>query len=223
MIQRPVQLANVREAFPPASLPDLSGAGLDVETAAGGVRRSHGDAGIFVRALAAGVAQDEAALSDRERALDLVAIAAWRSGALAVRADALRRLERADAPLQRLAVAATLGMGIDLLDTFLRSQRTDRYWWPGRVDERGYVLATGGFRGVGGAWIRPPEKVVRLADAGAFAFLVAGEWWRLDCDVWGAQLATTVEPEPSSPVADGVSVVIGSDTHLAWVHVRDDA
>jgi hypothetical protein len=88
------------------------------------------------------------------------------------------------------------------------------------------VLATGGFRGVGGAWIRPPDRVVRLADAGAFAFLVAGEWWRLDADVWGARLTASVEPEAVAAeggASDGVSVVIGPDTHLAWVHVRDAA
>ena len=86
------------------------------------------------------------------------------------------------------------------------------------------------FRGVGGAWIRPPDRVVRLADGGAFAILVAGEWWRLDADVWGARLTASVEPEAaasdpaaSTPADDGVSVVIGPDTHLAWVHVRDAA
>lgn len=223
MIRRPLQLANARDAFPPASPPDLSDAGLDTAAAIEGVRRSHGDVGIFVRALAAGLAEGAGMLGDRERVLDLVAIAAWRSGALALRADALRRLEGIDAADDRRAAAVALGLGVDLLETFLRKQRTDRYWWPGRADERGYVLATGGFRGVGGAWIRPPDRVVRVADAGAFAFLVAGEWWRLDSDVWGARLTASVEPDPAPATDDGVSVVIGPDTHLAWVHVRDDA
>ncbi|WP_247956741.1 potassium transporter Kef [Microbacterium galbinum] len=230
MIRRPLQLANARDSFPPASPPDLTAGGLDIAAAIEGVRRAHGEVGLFVRALAAGLAEDADAAADRERALDLVAIAAWRSGALALRDDALTRLERIEPADERRAAAATLGIGIDLLEAFLRRQRTDRFWWPGRADERGYVLATGGFRGVGGAWIRPPDRVVRLADAGAFAILVAGEWWRLDADVWGARLTASVEPEAaasdpaaSAPADDGVSVVIGPDTHLAWVHVRDAA
>lgn len=225
MIRRPLQLANARDAFPPASPPDLAGAGLDLSAAIDGVRRAHGEVGLFVRALAAGLAEDADAATDRERSLDLVAIAAWRSGALALRTDALARLERVEAAVERRSAAATLGIGVDLLGAFLHRQRTDRFWWPGRADERGYVLATGGFRGVGGAWIRPPDRVVRLTDAGAFAFLVAGEWWRLDADVWGARLTASVEPAPEASVTatDGVSVVIGPDTHLAWVHVRDAA
>lgn len=220
----PVKLANVSAPFPPAELPDLSSAGLDGSLASASVRAAHGDPQLFARALAAGVAADSAALTDRERALDLVATAAWRSGALALRSDALSRLDRLDDPERRLAAAATLGLGIDVLDEFRRRQRTDRFWWPGRADQRGYVFAVGGFRGIGGAWIRPPEQVVTLADAGAFALLVAGAWWRLDGDAWGAQLSLLSErPEAGSARDDGVSVVIGPDTHLAWVHVREQA
>lgn len=218
----PVQLANAPAPFPPAELPDLSAAGLDVALASESVRGAHGEPLLFARALAAGVAHDPSTLSDRDRALALVAIAAWRSGALGLRADALSRLERLESAEQRRAAAAALGLGVDVLDEFRRRQRDDRFWWPGRVDQRGYVLATGGFRGIGGAWVQPPERVESLADAGAFAFLVAGAWWRLDSDVWGARLMLLSEqPTTVAPRGDGVSVVIGPDTHLAWVHVRE--
>ncbi|WP_314651606.1 potassium transporter Kef [uncultured Microbacterium sp.] len=226
MIRRPVQLAHARLPLAPAPPPDLAGVGLDLALAAQNVERAHGDADVFRRALAAGTGVAPDTVLDRDRTLDLVAVAAWRAGALALRDDALARLADADDPTHRRALAATLGLGVDVLDAFVRRQRADRFWWPGRADDRGYVLAAGGFRGFGGAWIRPPERAVRLADAGAFAFLVAGEWWRLDADVWGARLAASDEPDAVAPavlVDDGVSVVIGADTHLAWVHVREAA
>lgn len=222
MNRLPVQLANIAAPFTPADLPDLSAAGLDAALAAASVRAAHGDAVLFAHALAAGVATDPAAATERERALALVAIAAWRSGALALRADALRRLDAVDTAPGLTAAAATLGLELDVLEEFRRRQRTDRYWWPGRAEQRGYVLAVGGFRGIGGAWIRPPERVERLADDGAFALLVSDTWWRLDSDVWGARLSSLPEePSPSPARDDGVSVVIGPDTHLAWVHVRE--
>jgi len=218
----PVQLANVSAPFPPAELPDLSAAGLDVALAAESVRGAHGDPLLFGRALAAGVEHDPASLTDRDLALDLVAIAAWRAGALGLRADALTRLDALDSAEQRVSAAAALGVGVDVLDEFRRRQRSDRFWWPGRADQRGYVLATGGFRGLGGAWIRPPERVEPLPDDGAFAFLVAGAWWRLDSDVWGTRLSLLSErPSTAEPRDDRVTVVIGPDTHLAWVHVRE--
>lgn len=140
----PVQLANAPAPFPPADLPDLSAAGLDTALASTSVRAAHGTPLLFARALAAGLAQDSAAATDRDRALDLVSVAAWRSGALGLRVDALDRLEHLDTPEQRLAAAATLGLGVDVLDEFRRRQRKDRFWWPGRADQRGYVLAVGG-------------------------------------------------------------------------------
>ncbi|WP_241796348.1 potassium transporter Kef [Microbacterium sp. C5A9] len=230
MNRLPVQLANAPAPFAPAALPDFSSVGLDTALAARSVSQAHGDAELFTRALAAGVAADAASRDDRDRALDLVAIAGWRAGALGLRADALTRLAALPTAETRVAAAAVLGIGVDQLDVFIRRQGTDRFWWPGRADQRGYVLAVGGFRGIGGAWIRPPERVERLADPGAFAFLVGGVWWRLDADVWGSRLAVLAE-EPATALAsgervtvqDGVTVVIGPDTHLAWVHVREAA
>lgn len=220
----PVQLANAPAPFAPARLPDLASVGLDAALASASVVQAHGDAELFARALAAGVAADPASLDDRDRALALVSIAGWRAGVLGLRTDALNRLATLPTAESRVAAAAALGIGIDHLEVFVRRQQSDRFWWPGRADQRGYVLATGGFRGIGGAWIRPPERVEHLAESGAFAFLVAGSWWRLDADAWGSRLALLAdEPDFSAPVDDAVTVVIGADTHLAWVHVRETA
>lgn len=221
MINRPGMLAN-RVPFPVADLPDLTGAGLDAAVAAASVERAGGSRTLFSRALAAGLAAHPAARDDRDALLGLVAVAAWRSGALALRADALARLRGiADAGGKRGAAAA-LGIAADRLDEFLRRQNDDRFWWPERDENRGYVLAAGGFRGVGGAWIRPPERGIRLTDEGAFAFLVAGEWWRLDCDVWGAHLAPLdAEPSAAPGPADRIELVFGERSHLAWVRVQD--
>lgn len=221
----PVQLANAPAPFGPAELPDLGAVGLDAALASASVVQAHGDAELFARALAAGIAADSASLEDRDHALALVSIAGWRAGALGLRTDALNRLAALPTAESRLAAAAALGIGVDHLEVFVRRQQSDRFWWPGRADQRGYVLATGGFRGIGGAWIHPPERVEHLAGSGAFAFLVAGSWWRLDADAWGSRLALLAEePDFSAPVADdAVTVVIGDDTHLAWVHVREAA
>lgn len=223
MINRPGMLAN-RVPFPAAELPDLSPVGLDATVAAASVERAGGSRVLFARALAAGLAAHPAARTDRDALFALVAIAAWRSGALALRVDALTRLHGATDAERRRGAAATLGIAEDVLDEFLRRQQADRFWWPERDAHRGYVLAVGGFRGVGGAWIRPPERGIRLAGEGAFAFLVAGEWWRLDCDVWGAHLAPLSDaPAPADDPDDGVGLVFGEGSHLAWVRVQDPA
>lgn len=225
MNRLPVQLANAPAPFAPARLPDLASVGLDAAIASASVAQAHGDPELFARALAAGVAADSASLDDRDRALALVSIAGWRAGVLGLRTDALCRLAALSTAESRLAAAAALGIGVDHLELFVRRQQDDRFWWPGRADQRGYVLATGGFRGIGGAWIHPPDRVEHLADSGSFAFLVAGSWWRLDADVWGSRLALLAdEPDISAAVGDAaVTVVIADDTHLAWVHVREAA
>lgn len=224
MITMPGQLANVGTMFQTPA-PDLTAAGLDVAAAAETVRRSHGDVALFERVLSAGIEADAEARDERQRALDLVAWAAWRSGVLALRDDALRRLAAVSTEPHRAAAAAVLRIPVERFDEFRTRQARDRYWWPGRATANGYVFSVGGFRGLGGAWIRPPERVTRLSEAGAFGILVAEEWWRLDGDVWGTRLTLLGAEAPASsetPVDDdGVTVVISDDTHLAWLHVRD--
>lgn len=228
MIAMPRQMANAGTEFQ-ARAPDLGAAGLDVTIASESVRRARGDVPLFERVLSAGLDADAVAREDRQRALDLVAWAAWRSGALSLRDDALRRLDAASLDVQRAAAAAVLRVPLEHLEEFCTRQAHDRYWWPGRSDANGYVCSVGGFRGLGGAWIRPPERVARLSEAGAFAVLVAEEWWRLDSDVWGSHLTLLGADAPASLAGsdadagadDGVRLVISDDTHLAWLHVQD--
>ncbi|MET4157507.1 potassium transporter Kef [Agromyces sp. PvR057] len=195
---------------------------LDLALAAANVGRSGGDPLRFAVTLGAGFAELEAAPS-RADALDLVAVAGWRAGVLGLRDDALRRLEtiRSDERM-RPAAAAVLGLDTDEVDGFIERQARDRYWWPGRDRLRGYVCSAGGFAGLGGAWIAPPDGWCALAEPGAFGVHAAGDWWRLDADVWGARLIRLAEAPEASATADPcVSIVCRPDTHLAWLHVRD--
>ncbi|WP_300265627.1 potassium transporter Kef [Microbacterium sp.] len=225
MITRPCQLANEGVSFA-APAADLAGVGLEVDVAADAVRRAGGDVELFTGTLSAGIEADPTARGERQYALDLVAWAGWRAGVLALRDDALRRLDAVDTNRRRAAAAAVLLIPPDEIDEFRTRQRHDRYWWPARGVRDGYVFSVGGFQGLDGVWIRPPERVERLSAAGAFGILVAGDWWRLDGDVWGSRLTLLGPEEPASETKavfadDGVTLVISEDTHVAWLHVRD--
>jgi hypothetical protein len=216
MIRRPGHLANrdVPAAGAPEPLP-----GLDLALAARHVRAAGGDAGRFGASLAAAQRMDAAP----EHAVSLAGVAAWRAGALALRDDALARLEvlRADAAGRR-AVAAALFLAEDAVEEFAARQRTDRFWWPGRDAARGYVCAVGGFRGLGGAWTAPPDAGQALG-GGVFAIRAGADWWRLDADVWGSRL-TALDGQPRSAASDSrASIVCLADSYLAWVHVKDAA
>ena len=212
----PGHLAN---AAPAAGAPAPI-AGLDLTVAARNVRAAGGDPGRFAASLAAGQRAD----ASSEHAIALAGIAAWRAGALALRDDALARTDvlRAE-PDGRRAVAAVLGLGDDAIDEFVERQRADRFWWPGRTANRGYVCAVGGFSGLGGAWVVPPQGGYALAEPGAFAILSGDEWWRLDADVWGSRLVR-VDDEPGAEASrSSASIVCLADSYVAWVRVEDAA
>lgn len=214
-MRRPGHLANTA----PASGTPESVDGLDLALAARNVVRAGGSAGRFAAAFAAA---QRAAAGDVDLVV-LAGISAWRAGALAYRDDALAHVEReGGADAARPAVAAALGMREADLDAFVERQRADRFWWPGREAQRGYVCAVGGFAGLGGAWVAPPAEGLALADPGAFAVRTGTQWWRLDADVWGSRLtALTDEPEPGP--AGAASLVCFAESYLAWVHVQDAA
>lgn len=217
MIRRPGHLAEVE---PPTGVPadvvglDLERAGLTVEAAGGSAER-------FWHALAAG----QAALPDdapTDLVVALAGIAGWRAGVLGLRDDALAHL--ADVP--PAATAAALGIGETDLDAFGDHQRTDRFWWPGRTERRGYVCAVGGFAGLGGAWTAPPVDARPLDDDGCFAVRTGERWWRLDADVWGSRL-TALEGEPPRTSGRGArpvaSLLTFAESYLAWVYVPEAA
>lgn len=223
-MNRPGHLANV--AAPVGSPPPLEG--FDLAVATSNVRRAGGDPARFAAGLAAAL-RDESR-PDSSRVLSFAALAAWRAGALAYREAALAALDALLADGGGLAASRALGLNtVELATTFADTQRTDRFWWPMRGAQRGYVCAVGGFAGVGGAWIAPPEVGVALDEPGAFAIRSGDEWWRLDADVWGHRLVRLDagdEPQPADAAAASaspVSIVCSPDSYLAWVHVRDAA
>lgn len=214
MIRRPGHLANTHPAAgAPASIP-----GLDLALAARNVRAAGGDPGRFAASLAAAQRVDAAP----EHAMALAGIAAWRAGALAFREDALARTDVLLAESGgRRAVCAALGIGDDEIVAFAERQRVDRFWWPGRTANRGYVCAVGGFAGLGGVWVAPPEHGHALAEPGAFAIRAGDEWWRLDADVWGSRLVR-MDSEPGHAASDSSSsIVCPAPSYVAWVHAED--
>ncbi|WP_243695380.1 potassium transporter Kef [Agromyces protaetiae] len=203
---------------------DSSDASLDLSLAAANVGRAGGDGGRFASALDAGVqvATDTSGPIDRARLLDLVALAGWRSGVLRLRDDALARLDMLRRSPARVGAAAVLGLEASDLDAFADRQRTDRFWWPGRARQRGYVASFGGFLGLDGPWQAPPDEWRALDVPGAFAVHAGDGWWRLDADVWGSALVRLAsEPEASGALDPNVQIVCRPDSYLAWIHVRD--
>lgn len=212
MIQRPRQLAHgARTHDEPAPVP-----GLDFDRARRRVAAAGGDPVRF----AAAVAAAQRCGAEAPDAVDVAGIAAWAAGALALRDDALSRIERM-LPHRADVVAAALGLDAADVGAFAEHQRSDRFWWPGRGAANGYVCAVGGFAGLGGAWVAAPEEA-RTLDDGVFAVRTGAQWWRLDADVWGARLVT-IEDEPVASARAGASVVVRADSYLVWVHVAEAA
>ncbi len=217
MMRGPGSLANVPLAAlaGPADLPEIDG--LNLELAAENVRRHGGDPGRFATALLAGVS--EGVPADRAHVSALVSLAGWRAGALPLRDDALARANAVTDTAVRTAITRVLGIDTDL-ESFLHRQKADRFWWPDRDAHRGYVCTLGGFSGLGGLWISPPQEARRFAEPGAFAIRAGDDWWRADVDVWGARLVQIGTPPVEGVQAnDAASIVLVPDSYLAWVHV----
>ncbi|MFG6403818.1 potassium transporter Kef [Microbacterium sp. P04] len=193
--------------------------GVDVAAASANVRSLGGDPRRFGLRLGSAL-EAVGADADTDLVRGAIALAAWRSGVLALRDAALATLASGGVPVT--VAAAALAIAGDTLDEFTERQRNDRFWWPGRAEWNGYVRAVGGFAGLGGAWIEPPSDGGAYDDGGAEFFLVrTGEgWWRIDADVWGARL-TRARPPVSAQRASRVTVVTRPDSYLAWLHVRD--
>ncbi|MFG6444138.1 potassium transporter Kef [Microbacterium sp. P07] len=240
MIGRPRHLADDGLSETGAD-PRLRVDGLDLEAVTTNVSRLGGDAQRFARRLASAQA---AGAEGSDLLRGAVALAAWRSGVLALRDEALGRLREVARHGEGRGVAgAALELDPDDIEEFAARQVDDCFWWPGRQRWNGYVCAVGGFAGLGGAWIEPPRdgRVLRAvgarpsggppvaasttSDPAAFAVRTGDTWWRVDADVWGSRLTKTGDtPAPSAAVhTSRVSLVTRVDSYLAWVHVRDVA
>ncbi len=163
------------------------------------VRRFGGDVPRYLRFLAAGTAYDGA------DPVTVAAVAAWRSGVVGIRTDALRRAAVAAGPTAA-AVAAALGLAPADVPALLRAQAADPFGWPSEADRRigaATLAVLGGFRGLGGPFLAPPVEA-RPAGPGRFVVRTAdGEWWSVDADVCGARWAST-DGAPA-PETDGAA------------------
>jgi hypothetical protein len=146
----------------------------------------------------------------RDDLLTLAALAAWRSGALAFRTDALRRLDlaRAEGSTRPAALAAALGLDEDSLAPFTALQRETRFGWPGLTAPGNLLAVIGGFRGLFGPWQAPPVAVLAGNIPGAFvirASAVGGdaEEWQVLADVFGHTLVR-LTADPAGP-ADAIT------------------
>lgn len=141
------------------------------------------------------------------------ALAAWRSGVLRMRPEALRVV--ADLPVPVAEAALTLRPG--RLAEFLAAQSASPF---GHPDVGPLIARVGGFRGLGGTWFAPPRDAAPV-DVDAFTVRSGDELWLVRADVFGARLV----PVDAPPTSSGRPTVVAStsaDSYLVTIH-RDTA
>ena len=194
--------------------------GLDEERAERNTVAWGGDAARWRHVLTAALVVQRTSARPEQGHRDLSALAAWRSGVVGLRADALARLDRVlageggDERPSPEAAAAALGLDPTHLDAFVDGQRGDPFAWPpGRPG--GLIARVGGFRGLGGPWQARPQWTAPLDEAGGHLLWVApeagadgppagAELWRLDADVFGHRLVLLTDHAPAGgAVPDG--------------------
>lgn len=223
MTERPHHVVNDGVTVTDPALPEVTG--VDLALSADRIESLHGTAAgaRYRHFLAQGLAQQPDA--DRNGVLTLAALAAWRSGALGFRADALRRLDLALAgggPALP-GLAAALGLEEGGVEPFAQLQRMSRFGWPG-LHTPGQLLAVlGGFRGLFGPWLAPPVAVSAGDRPGTFLIRTvpgrsadaAAEDWQLTVDVFGHTLVRVmVEPDDR----DGAA---GAEADPRWLAAGD--
>ena len=212
MTHRPLHLVNSELVLTDEPLPATPSVDLalsatridDRHGAAAGARYRH----FLGRAVAAAPA------AGRDDLLTYAGLAAWRSGALGFRTDALRRLEVALAEQTPAlpALAAALGLGEGGVAPFAEMQRASRFGWPGRHAPGELLAVIGGFRGLFGPWLAPPVAVLPGEGPGTFLIrtqaggTVAGgmataEVWLLSVDVFGHTLVRLAPDETETETA----------------------
>lgn len=208
---RPGHWANTGLALAGGSLPQPDG--VDLDTARANVSGWGGDPLLFTGLLRAALACGEYGAGEFRQ---LAAVAAWRSGVIGLRAEALRLVPE----LPAAGVSAVLGILPDELDGFAGHQLSDRYWWPGRAGIGGWVLQAGGFAGIGGHWISPPTAVGSTDVPGRWVIRADDAWWQLDADAFGSRLAE-VDEAVAGPDTDaaGVRILIRPASYLVALAV----
>jgi hypothetical protein len=229
---RPLHLVNEALELRDEPLPDTRV--VDLALSASRIEGRHGTAAgaryrHFVgRALAA------QPTAGRDDVLTLAALAAWRSGGLAFRADALRRLDRALAAGNPAlpAVAAALGLGEGGVAPFAALQAASRFGWPGRHAPGDLLAVIGGFRGLFGPWLAPPIAVLPGEGPGTFLIRTgpldaapsgrpdpAVEDWLLTVDVFGHSLVRLQPDEAGHP--DAAAAAGAAEIEARWSTASD--
>jgi hypothetical protein len=180
----------------------------DLEATVERVSTWGGDAALYRHFLTAALGVE----ADPSSVRALGAVAAWRSGVLALRADALARATALAAGGAGAAVAAALGLAGEQLDTFLARQADDAFAWP-RADA--LVATVGGFAGLGGRWTAPPEHAFAVGEA-EFAVRTGSDWWLVAVDVFGSRV-TRLEAEPPVGESAHARLTTSPDSYLAAV------
>ncbi|MEV0668775.1 hypothetical protein [Mycobacterium sp. NPDC050441] len=186
----------------PADLP--SAPGLDLALSADNVARFGGDPRRYRHALSGISAAPDAMFS-------VAAVAAWRSGVLGIRDDALSRLQLLPIDL----AASVLGLPVDAVVPFTDGQAVDRFYWPLR--RPGQLIARiGGFTGLGGRWDRPPTDPTPCGPGG-WTVHVGAQRWQIDADVFGHVIS---DAPAAGPQADGpgtAQLVVRPTSYLAEI------
>lgn len=223
MMRRPGLSANdAGVVADPGALPEPLAATVErVATWGGDVARYRAAAAGGLMALESSGADVTAATAAVDAALRAVGtLAAWRSGI-----PAFRRSAHAGAgALPDAAVAAVLGIDVAAVASW-RAAADDPLFWPGTGagDE---IVRVGGFRGLGGAWTAPPERVV-VGAGEELAVQADGAWWRVELDAVGVRLHA-LESVPLGADASGgaahpdarLDAEIAADSYLVTVRRR---
>lgn len=169
--------------------------GLDLPLSVDNVVRFGGDPHRYALALTAALTADPGLAPSRDRMLAVASVAAWRSGVLGIRADALAWLPR----LRPDVGGAVLGLPADALRAFGSGQAVDRFYWPLRpVTSTQPFARLGGFVGLGGPWEFPPTEPV-MEGPGRWTVHVGTVRWRLEADLFGHTLGPVGPAVPPSP------------------------
>lgn len=233
MIRRPGQAVNDGLQLQAAAAPTVHG--FDVEQSIRNVESWAGDSTLYRHFLSQALAADDAAGGTDgplpHTVLTLAALAAWRSGTLDLRQDALARFREAlgSGSVPRAALASAVGLRPSELDDFASAQAESPFGWPARGDGDVVIARVGGFRGLGGAWTAAPLTGEHGDSEGRFVItLTDGERWQLDADIFGTSLSRLPTDSASGPAADAVGrpdasgawptrLVVFDTSYLAWL------
>ena len=224
----------VNDTLGPAVVPEIASfEGFDTRLARDNVVSWGGEPELFDRFFATAIDLDRSESTTEQplphTVLTLASLAAWRSGVLDLRQDALGRLTEAldSGSVADSVLASALGLQASELSDFVRCQAESPFGWPARGTGEVVVARVGGFRGLGGPWTAPPASAEQLSSDGDFLITLAdGELWRLEADIFGTRLSraepgTGPETErPSEPPASGAwptRLAVFDTSYIAWL------